>query len=128
MAGRKLGNTEKERLRKLLTQKLKGKAGKPILDILQDIGSRFGITAEAVRYYAKAMLGRRAFAKRGRPKGSRTRNPSLNRTPHNGANRTEMVRHLIQEAKKHRNLARTLSKHHERLARKFELAARSLGS
>lgn len=116
MAKRKLDDKQKRSLRKTLAKKLKKAPTGPILGILRQIGDRFGVSAEAVRYYSRDLMRGRTRAPRGRPrKYPRPRG-------------IRVVTLLRERAREHRKLASVLARKHERIARRYELHADRLAS
>jgi hypothetical protein len=112
MAKRKLSESK----RKFLVETLRSKLGKmgdgPMIRVLQSIGRRFGISAQAVRYHAQAagVTGRR---------GGKHRDAGGGRG---------VASLLLAKAREHRRLAKRLARKHERLARKYERAAVSIAA
>lgn len=116
MARRKLNAKQKESLRKLLAQRLKKTPAGPILGLLKEIGKKFRVSAEAVRYYSKDLMPNRIAAPRGRPR----KHPQ----PAGG----RVVTMLREKAKEHRRLAVMLARKHEMIARRYEQHADKLSS
>lgn len=116
MARRKLDAKQKESLRKLLARRLKAMPQGPILGLLKAIGKKFGVSAEAVRYYSRDLMKGRVAAPRGRPR----KHPQ----PTGG----RVVTLLRQKAKEHRRLAAALARKHEMIARRYEQHAEKLAS
>jgi hypothetical protein len=114
MARRKLNEKQKESLRKMLARKLKEVPEGPILGLLKEIGKKFRVSAEAVRYYSKDLMEGRAAAPRGRPR----------KHPASGVGRVATM--LRKKAKEHRRLAAALARKHETIARRYEQHADTL--
>ncbi len=112
MAKRKLSESKRKSLVEALRSKL-GKMGDgPMIRVLQSVGQRFGISAQAVRYHAQAagVTGRRGGNRRAAGGGR------------------GVARLLWAKAREHRRLAKRLARLHERLARKYERAAAGVAS
>jgi len=116
MAKRKLDDKQKRSLRKTLATKLKSAPTGPILGILKQVGDRFGVSAEAVRYYSRNLMKGRTRTLRGRPR----------KYPRPRGNR--VVSLLREKAREHRKLAALMARKHERIARRYELHAERLAS
>jgi Zn-dependent peptidase ImmA (M78 family) len=115
MQKKKLDSARTKRLHRVLRSRLRGLGNRPLLGVLREIGRRFGISAQAVRYHAHSIgLG----SKRGPgrpPKEAALANGSV-------------IRALVKKAREHRRMARELARRHDRLARKYESMAASLTS
>jgi len=107
MAKRKLSESKRRFLVETLRSKISKMGDGPMIPILQSIGRRFGISAQAVRYHARAagVTGRRGGNRRAAGGGR------------------GVARLLWAKAREHRRLARRLAQRHERLAKKYERAA-----
>jgi Zn-dependent peptidase ImmA (M78 family) len=108
MAKRKLSDAKKTQLKKALLKRIKTRKGASMSSILREIGKKFGVSAEAVRYYMS----------------ERHKSPGKIRKKNSG----EAVRALRAEALKHRRLAKEEARKHLELAKKYERAARQVVS